>query len=52
MATAQKHKERSRSTNHRDLQGRLWFFNLTAFMAKNKAAKKKHLKEMLSNAKA
>lgn len=52
MATVQKHKTRSRVTNHSNESARGWFFNLSHFMARDKAAKKKNMKELLDEAKS
>lgn len=50
MATAVKHMERSHRKSRQDEQGRGWFFNQSSFMAKDRTAKKKTLKEMRANA--
>lgn len=52
MATVEKHKRRSCVTNHSNESARGWFFNLSHFMARDKASKKKTMKEILSDAKA
>ena len=50
MATATKHMERSHRNHDKNERGKFWFFNQSAFMARDKAAKKKTLREMLKHA--